>query len=186
MAPKSLTAFLLSSLLYSTTHAFVQLKVHPPIDNNNLPPQPSELDTARWVPIATLAPLTSPLPTPTPTPAPSSDEYNILPYLDPFSPPDLKKRQGAPAAAPAAQPTEAAQIPPATTYQINSLAAAGQWTQVQIVYTQTFVAVPDQWSSAGAGTIGLGTITGTVGKVRSRRSEPTEAPEVKMPQKWSA
>jgi hypothetical protein len=190
---------LLLFLFYSTASAFVQLNIHRPIDNNNLPPpQPSELDPAHWAPIATLAPLTTPFSTPTPTPSSSPDEYNILPYLDPFYPPDLKKRQGAPAAAPAAQPTAINQISPVTTYFVNSEVAPGSFAQVPVVYTQTFPPVPDQWPAAGAGTIGLGTIAGTVGVVKSKREEPTQAPvvvkgigavkkemEVKRPQSWS-
>lgn len=47
-----------------------------------------------------------------------------------------------------------------------------------VIYTQTFAAVPDQWSSPVAGTIGLGTIQGEVGIVKtiSKRNagpEPT-------------
>jgi hypothetical protein len=47
--------------------------------------------------------------------------------------------------------------------------------QQPVVYTQTFPAIPDQWPSPVAGSIGLGTIVGTVGAVRSKRAEPTQA-----------
>ncbi|OCT44863.1 hypothetical protein CLCR_06311 [Cladophialophora carrionii] len=211
MSTPSMKTLLLSSLLYSTIHAFVPLNIHPPIDNNDLRrhalPSELELDTAHWVPIATLAPVTS-IPTSTPTPAPHSsneDDDIILPLgLDAFAVPELKKRQGAPVAAPDAQPTPVGQISPITTYYINSEVAPGSFAQVPVVYTQTFAPVPDQWPSPVPGTIGLGTIQGTVGEVRSKRAvvlaEPTQAPfagdrgedatelemEVRKPQTWSA
>ncbi|KIW64162.1 hypothetical protein PV04_09115 [Phialophora macrospora] len=214
MSMASIKTLLLSSLLYSTTHAFVQLNIHPSINNHNLQPHalPSELelDTAHWIPVATLAPVTSiPSSTSTPTPirgGPSNNDDIILPLgLDAFGVPELKKRQGAPAAAPTAQPAGVSQISPITTYYINSEVAPGSFAQVPIVYTQTFPPVPDQWPSPVAGTIGLGTIQGTVGQVRSKRAvvvaEPTQAPiagsngeddatelemEVRKPQTWSA
>ncbi|EXJ55633.1 hypothetical protein A1O7_08562 [Cladophialophora yegresii CBS 114405] len=207
----SMKTLLLSSLLYGTIQAFVPLKdIHPPIDNNNLRnhalPSELELDTARWVPVATLAPVTS-IPTlsmPTPTPTPAPDDDIILPLgLDAFAVPELKKRQGAPVAAPApdAQPTAVGQISPITTYYINSEVAPGSFAQVPVVYTQTFPPVPDQWPSPVPGTIGLGTIQGQIGQVRSSKravamAEPTQAPfagdsahlemEVRKPQTWSA
>ncbi|KIY01338.1 uncharacterized protein Z520_02890 [Fonsecaea multimorphosa CBS 102226] len=182
MSTKTVTTFLLSSLIYSTTHAFVPLDIHPPIDNNAIQPLPSDLDTLRWIPIATLEPISNtPYPAssvPTPTPSlENKNEYHILPLgLDANAVPDLKVRQVTGQGAPAAASTAISQVSPITTYYINSVIAAGEVTQVPVVYTQTFVPVPDQWSSAGAGTIGLGTISGTVGQVRSKRSLPTQAP----------
>lgn len=41
-------------------------------------------------------------------------------------------------------------------------------TWVEMVYTQTFASVVDQLTTAGAGNIGLGTITGTVGVVKEK------------------
>lgn len=74
---------------------------------------------------------------------------------------DLRKRQGvAPAGAPQAATSVVTQMSPVTTY-------GPQWGWPSEVYTQLFVAVPDQWSSASAGTIGLGTIQGTVGVVKT-------------------
>lgn len=76
---------------------------------------------------------------------------------------DLRKRQGGAAAtaAPQAVPTVYTQMSPITTYGPKN-----GWPQV--VYTQLFVAVPDQWPSPSAGTIGLGTIQGTVGVVKTK------------------
>lgn len=81
---------------------------------------------------------------------------------------DLRKRQGGvPIAAPAAT-TVPTQLSPVTTYSKNGVAG---------VYTQTFAAVPDQWPSASAGSVGLGTISGQVGvvKTKSKRSAPAQA-----------
>ena len=50
------------------------------------------------------------------------------------------------------------QVSPVTTVVVNG---------VPKVYTQTFAGVPDQFPTAVAGTIGLGTLTGTVGAVRT-------------------
>jgi hypothetical protein len=209
MSIPSIKTLLLSSLLYTTTLAFVPLNIHPPIDNHNLQshalPSELELDTARWIPIATLAPVTSiPSSTPTPIPGSSNDDNIVFPLgFDAFGSPELKKRQGAPAAAPTAQPAGVSQISPVTTYYVNSEVAPGSFAQVPVVYTQTFVPVPDQWPSAVAGTIGLGSIQGTIGQVRSKRAvaEPTQAPiagssgedeatelemEVRKPHTWSA
>ncbi|KIW98113.1 uncharacterized protein Z519_01697 [Cladophialophora bantiana CBS 173.52] len=183
MSAKTVTTFLLSSLVYSTTHAFVPLDVHPPIDNNDIQPLPSEFDTVHWIPIATLAPLShipspaSSVSTPTPSPLEEENEYHILPLgLDANAVPELKVRQVTGQGVAAAAPTAINQISPITTYYINSEVAVGVFTQVPVVYTQTFAPIPDQWTSAGPGTIGLGTISGTVGQVRSKRSLPTQAP----------
>lgn len=74
---------------------------------------------------------------------------------------DLRKRQGGIAAtnAPVAT-TVATQMSPVTTYGPDR-----GWPAV--VYSQAFVAVPDQWPSPVAGTIGLGTIQGEVGVVKT-------------------
>ncbi|KAI9736180.1 MAG: hypothetical protein M1834_001065 [Cirrosporium novae-zelandiae] len=50
-----------------------------------------------------------------------------------------------------------------TTYGINSGTAA-DW--ISVTYTQTFASVPDQWTTSGSGTVGLGTLTGSVGVVK--------------------
>ncbi|RMD44975.1 hypothetical protein DV735_g55, partial [Chaetothyriales sp. CBS 134920] len=58
------------------------------------------------------------------------------------------------------------QVPPATTYFIKSYSGT-KVIYATVAYTQTFAAVPDQWPSPSAGTIGLGTISGEVGVVRT-------------------
>lgn len=81
---------------------------------------------------------------------------------------DLRKRQGGAAitAAPVGAATAATQMSPTTTYFMNSN-VNGAEVQASFVYIQSFDGVPDQWDSASAGTIGLGTIQGTVGVLKS-------------------
>lgn len=73
---------------------------------------------------------------------------------------DLRKRQGGAAVA-ATNPavTAPTQMPSVTNYQM--------YDGVARVYTQTFKAIPEQWPSPSAGSIGLGTITGQVGVVKT-------------------
>lgn len=179
MSTKTAATILLSSLLYTTTYAFVPLHhIAPPIDNNHLQPTPSEINPAHGAPLATPAPITNTPSIATQTPAPSTQEleYHILPLGLDAAVPDLKVRQVTGQAAGAALPTEVGQVSPVTTYLANKEIAPGSFGQVPVVYTQTFIPFPDPWPSAAAGTIGLGTIQGTVGGVRSKRSEPTQAP----------
>lgn len=81
---------------------------------------------------------------------------------------DLRKRQGGAALA-ATNPavTAPTQMPSVTAYQM--------YDGVARVYTQTFPAVPDQWPSPSAGSIGLGTITGQVGVVKTQSKRGFEA-----------
>ncbi len=162
-ATKLTTALLLSSLL-ATSHAFV------PVDAQ---PIPSELDPNLWSPLTTLMPITGTSPSPTITPS-ASAEVRILTVPDDNVVPDLKRQVTGQGAATAVA-SNADQISPVTTYYINSM-KDGSAVQVPVVYTQTFVAVPDQWSSPTSGEIGLGTITGTIGVVKTKRSLPTQAP----------
>lgn len=140
-------------------------------------PLPTDLDTNVWTPLATVpaepaSTAASPSSPPAPTQAPE-EILEILPVLDPNMVPDLKKRQGVGQAIP---PTAVTQVSPITTYQIN-LYRSGLESQLNVVYTQTFAPVPDQWPSpTEAGTIGLGTIQGEIGVVKTKRSLPTQAP----------
>jgi hypothetical protein len=68
----------------------------------------------------------------------------------------------------AAQPTDPSQISPITTIQINQM-VNGVAQQVEVVYTQLFSPVPDQGLAPASGSIGLGTIQGEVGVVRTGR-----------------
>lgn len=170
-APMLKTVFFLSSFLATTSHAFIPVEY---------PPVPSDLDTNQWVPFTTLEPITTSISTPTATPTTGADrnadnDLRILPALDANLIPDIKRQvtgQGAAAAA-----TAIKQVSPVTTYYIQSV-VSGSAAQVPVVYTQTFPTVWDPWPGPTAGEIGLGTIQGTVGVVRtnSKRSLPTQAP----------
>ena len=63
--------------------------------------------------------------------------------------------------------------------QMPSITTYSMYDGVMRVYTQVFSAVPEQWPSPEAGSVGLGTIAGTVGVVKSnskRAAEPTGMP----------
>lgn len=77
---------------------------------------------------------------------------------------DLKKRQGAAQTGAVIATTIVTQMPAVTTFSRNGVAG---------VYTQLFVAVPDQWPNPEAGTIGLGTIVGQIGVVKSKSKRDT-------------
>lgn len=68
-----------------------------------------------------------------------------------------------------AQPAVVSQQSPTT---ILSLQSKGN--PIMVPYTQTFAKVPQQWPSASSGEIGLGTIQGQIGVVKTKRSEPME------------
>lgn len=87
------------------------------------------------------------------------------PSADDISEEELRKRQNAGqvngALAAATVPT---QVSPVTTY----LAYGPNGIQTPAVFTQLFSAVPDQWDGPLSGNIGLGSITGQVGIVRTK------------------
>lgn len=77
---------------------------------------------------------------------------------------ELRKRQGGVAVSnPIPPPTVAVQMPSVTAYNI--------WGGPQIVYTQTFTPHPDPWPAASPGTVGLGTIQGQIGVVKSSKRD---------------
>jgi hypothetical protein len=68
------------------------------------------------------------------------------------------------------------QVSPITTVQIGEI-KGGVYVQVQQVYTQTFALPVDQWPTATQGSIGLGTIQGEIGVVKTKRDVmPTQLP----------
>jgi hypothetical protein len=105
-----------------------------------------------WSPISTITHLASP------TTGADTDAY-----LDH----DLLRREIVTGAA-AAQPTDPTQLSPITTVQLNQI-VNGVAQQVEVVYTQLFSAVPDQGFAPASGSIGLGTIQGEIGVVRTGR-----------------
>jgi len=121
-----------------------------------------------WSPISTITHLTSP------TTGADTDAY-----LDH----DLLRREVV-TGAPAAQPTNPTQLSPITTVQVNQI-VNGVAQQVEVVYTQLFSAVPDQGLAPASGSIGLGTIQGEIGVVRTGRKreampQPTGIADIMM------
>ena len=88
---------------------------------------------------------------------------------------DLRQVVTAP---PAVQTANPIQVSPVTTVLVNAV-VNGVNQQIQEVYTQLFSLVPDQGFAPAAGEIGLGTIKGEIGvvKTRAKRSalpQPTQ------------
>lgn len=109
-------------------------------------------------------------------PTPETDPQSDLEH-------DLLRREVVTGPA-AAQPTGAGQISPITTYQVNQI-VNGVAQQVQEVYTQLFSAVPIQGLAPASGAIGLGTIQGQIGVVktgqkRDAKPEPTAVVDVPL------
>ena len=87
----------------------------------------------------------------------------------------LEIRQGAVVTAPPAVAVPG-QVSPITTVQIGEI-KGGVYVQVEQVYTQTFALPVDQWPAATQGSIGLGTIQGEIGVVKTKRDAmPTQVP----------
>lgn len=80
---------------------------------------------------------------------------------------DLIKRQGALGATNAVPATQPTQMPPVTVYQ-------GRAGGAPKTYTQLFTSPLDQWPAPGAGTVGLGTIQGQVGVVKTNSKRAAE------------
>ncbi|ETN41855.1 uncharacterized protein HMPREF1541_03794 [Cyphellophora europaea CBS 101466] len=107
---------------------------------------------------------------PYPTSSPSSPSESSLPLHAQLM--RWIKRQGAAVSNPqAAQPNQVTQVSPVTTLTMMS-----KGEDISVVYTQTFPEVPEQWPSASSGAIGLGTIQGEVGQVKTKRQEPVSVP----------
>lgn len=67
----------------------------------------------------------------------------------------------------AAATQAATQYPTLSTDWVETSLAGGGVTWVPVIYTQTFPSVYEAWPTAASGEIGLGTISGTVGVVRT-------------------
>jgi len=96
-----------------------------------------------------------------------SSQATASPHLLP-SEGNLEPREiaaGVPAAA--IVPT---QVSPITNIYVQTVLPNGQTTQVLVVYSQTFVSVPSQGPTPVVGQIGLGTLTGSIGVVKTAAS----------------
>jgi len=89
-----------------------------------------------------------------------SGANHLLDEIDEHLHIDLRKRQGNVVATNIAPETQPTQMSPVTNYDLGN--------GVKIPYTQLFVATPDQWPTPSPGTIGLGTIQGSIGVVKSK------------------
>ncbi|KAJ9295204.1 hypothetical protein DTO271G3_6374 [Paecilomyces variotii] len=74
------------------------------------------------------------------------------------------------AGAAAAQPTDDTQAGSVTTYWPETVLPNGKVTYLPVTYTQTFAAVPDQWPAPSSGSIGMGTLTGTIGATKTMKA----------------
>ncbi len=62
------------------------------------------------------------------------------------------------------------QVSPVTEIYVESRLPNGKMTQVLVIYSQTFVSIPDQGPTPVQGKIGLGTLTGSIGVVKTAES----------------
>ncbi|KAK5115854.1 hypothetical protein LTR85_009448 [Meristemomyces frigidus] len=93
---------------------------------------------------------------PKPAAAATADGRPALDIADEEQP-KLEIRQGGAADVAATASAAAVQFPSITTQWVETtIGAATTW--VEVIYTQTFASVPDQWTTAGAGSIGYGTL----------------------------
>ncbi|KAI9870029.1 MAG: hypothetical protein M1830_004772 [Pleopsidium flavum] len=82
-----------------------------------------------------------------------------------LSEPNLELREIA-AAVPAAAIVPV-QVPPVTNVYVQTVLPNGQTTQVLVVYSQTYASIPNQGPTPVAGQIGMGTLTGSIGVVKT-------------------
>ena len=102
-----------------------------------------------------------------------SGASHLLDEIDQHLHMDLRKRQGNVVATNVAPQTQPTQMSPVTVYAM--------YDNVERTFTQLFVPVLDQWPTPTPGTIGLGTIQGEVGVVKTKDKrdigpEPTSPP----------
>ena len=89
--------------------------------------------------------------------------------LIPSPTPVLELRQNLPVGAAPATTLAPGQVSPVTTVWMATV-INGVTTNVQVAYTQTFAFAPGQGPSPLAGSIGMGTLTGTVGAVKTQEA----------------
>ena len=87
--------------------------------------------------------------------------------LIPVATPILELRQNLPVGAAPATTLAPTQMSPVTTVW-SATVIGGKTTNVQVAYTQTFASAPGQGPSPLVGSIGMGTLTGQVGAVKTQ------------------
>ncbi|KAI9816884.1 MAG: hypothetical protein M1827_001529 [Pycnora praestabilis] len=121
---------------------------------------------AGWVPIATIFPSDWPPPasaSPTPLSSPREGEEEEE-EEDDEAPLELRQVAGQ---NPNVSPTPVfTQVDPVTTLWLATV-VNGVTTAVQVVYSQAFSSVPSQGPSPASGQIGMGTLTGVIGVLRT-------------------
>ena len=73
--------------------------------------------------------------------------------------------------APAVLPTQLGQVPAVTQAVVPVTQADGQIRNVPVMYTQTFASVPSQGAAPAQGSVGLGSLTGAVGAVKTEQAK---------------
>ncbi|KAI9678012.1 MAG: hypothetical protein M1817_005956 [Caeruleum heppii] len=108
-------------------------------------------------------------------PAPAAPNPNAPAQAAP-APAPVPPAAGNPALGGGAVPatTQLGQVPPVTAANIPITLANGQISNVQTVFTQTFAEVPSQLPGFTSGSVGLGTLTGSVGAVRTDQAKGAE------------
>ena len=96
----------------------------------------------------------------------------LSPQHDALTRHPLPQPDGVGAAAGPANSLLESQLPAVTSWaEWTSYSDSGTWTQLHFVYTQLFSKVPAQGPSALSGEVGMGTLTGVVGAVRTVGAE---------------
>ncbi|KAI9830861.1 MAG: hypothetical protein M1826_004290 [Phylliscum demangeonii] len=90
------------------------------------------------------------------------------PHRPPHQHHQRQQRHPGGGAPPIAAPT-VTQMPSVVVAGVPSVLPNGVITQIQITFTQTFASVPDPFPTPASGAIGMGSLTGTVGAVRTNQ-----------------
>jgi hypothetical protein len=172
--------FLALATLFTFSQAWVQFPGAARLEQDPWnPPTPKNIEiqapiTTHILDASPSAPSISTVPTLTTIPIPTNPTASADAEAEPHVPLHeqflrwVKRQGGAPVANPGvAQPTAITQVSPVTTLTMMS---KGQ--DIKVVYTQTFAKTAlDPWPSPSSGEIGLGTIQGQIGQVKSKREE---------------
>ncbi|GAB7339558.1 hypothetical protein MBLNU457_6167t1 [Dothideomycetes sp. NU457] len=106
-----------------------------------------------------------------PTQTPSTFSTSVIPSTTN----SLDRRQ---APADVVATTQVQQVNPVTTEWPATVLPNGQTTWLPVVFTQHFSSVPDQLPSAASGSIGMGTVTGVTGAVKTGKAASGAAASV--------
>ena len=184
----ALSTLLLLRLALADVPSLTTSQQNDPIQFDSLPtPFPAELlNTNIWSPISTITNVATATSTPSPDTQPQPPHQQPLfsrlsSYLHHTLLPRLLPRQipgqiPAPAAA-----TIATQISPITT-AVGYSYPGGTPVAYTVIYTQLFTTPLDVWTPAIPGVIGMGTITGEIGVIRTEKvKKRAEALQTQVP-----